>query len=115
MIKQLEQRLKERDIILEVDVAVRSLLTEEGYDPIYGARPLRRAVMRLLEDTLAQQCLSKTLYPGTRLIVTRVKKSDYVFADEVEVEVDYKNVDPRLLDPHYGESKATFRKRVENI
>ena len=115
MIKQLEQRLKERDIVLEVDVAVRSLLTEEGYDPIYGARPLRRAVMRLLEDTLAQQCLSKTLYPGTRLIVTRVKKSDYVFANEVEVEVDYKNVDPRLLDPHYGESKATFRKRVENI
>lgn len=115
MIKQLEQRLKERDIVLEVDVAVRSLLTEEGYDPIYGARPLRRAVMRLLEDTLAQQCLSKTLYPGTRLIVTRVKKSEYVFADEVEVEVDYKDVDPRLLDPHYGESKATFRKRVENI
>ena len=115
MIKQLEQRLKERDIVLEVDVAVRSLLTEEGYDPVYGARPLRRAVMRLLEDTLAQQCLSKTLYPGTRLIVTRVKKSDYVYADEVEVEVDYKNVDPRLTDPHYGESKATFRKRVENI
>jgi ATP-dependent Clp protease ATP-binding subunit ClpC len=115
MIKQLEQRLKDRDIVLEVDVAVRSLLTEEGYDPVYGARPLRRAVMRLLEDTLAQQCLSKTLYPGTRLIVTRVKKSDYVYADEVEVEVDYKNVDPRLTDPHYGESKATFRKRVENI
>jgi ATP-dependent Clp protease ATP-binding subunit ClpC len=115
MIKQLEQRLKDRDIILEVDVAVRSLLTEEGYDPVYGARPLRRAVMRLLEDTLAQQCLSKTLYPGTRLIVTRAKKSDYVYGDEVEVEVDYKNVDPRLTDPHYGESKATFRKRVENV
>ena len=115
MIKQLEQRLKDRDIILEVDVAVKSLLTEVGYDPIYGARPLRRAVMRLLEDTLAQQCLSKTLYPGTRLIVTRVKKNDYDYTDEVEVEVDYKNVDPRLTDPHYGESKANFRKRVEDI
>ena len=115
MIKQLEERLKEKDIVLEVDVAVRSLLTEEGYDPIYGARPLRRAVMRLLEDTLAQQCLSKTLYPGTKLIVTRVKKSDYVFSDEVAVEIDYKNVDPRLMDPHYGESKASFRKRVENV
>ena len=115
MISQLEKRLKERDIILEVDIAVKSLLTEEGYDPIYGARPLRRAVMRLLEDTLAQQCLSKTLYPGTRLIVTRVKKSDYAYTDEVEVEVDYKNVDPKLIDPHYGESKSDFRKRVENI
>jgi len=115
MIKQLEQRLKDRDIILDVDVAVKSLLTEEGYDPVYGARPLRRAVMRLLEDTLAHQCLSKTLYPGTRLIVTRVKKSDYAYTDEVEVEVDYENVDPRLLDPHHGESKASFRKRVENV
>ena len=115
MISQLEKRLKERDIILEVDIAVKSLLTEEGYDPIYGARPLRRAVMRLLEDTLAQQCLSKTLYPGTRLIVTRVKKSDYAYTDEVKVEVDYKNVDPKLIDPHYGESKSDFRKRVENI
>tara|TARA_B110000879_G_scaffold80918_1_gene112310 strand:+ start:386 stop:3031 length:2646 start_codon:yes stop_codon:yes gene_type:complete len=115
MITQLVKRLKDRDIILEVDVAVKSLLTEEGYDPIYGARPLRRAVMRLLEDTLAQQCLSKTLYPGTRLIVTRVKKSDYAYTDEVEVEVDYRDVDPQLIDPHYGESKASFRKRVENI
>ena len=115
MINQLVKRLKDRDIILEVDVAVKSLLTEEGYDPIYGARPLRRAVMRLLEDTLAQQCLSKTLYPGTRLIVTRVKKSDYAYTDEVEVEVDYKDVDPQLIDPHYGESKASFRKRVEDI
>ena len=115
MINQLVKRLKDRDLILEVDVAVKSLLTEEGYDPIYGARPLRRAVMRLLEDTLAQQCLSKTLYPGTRLIVTRVKKSDYAYTDEVEVEVDYKDVDPQLIDPHYGESKASFRKRVENV
>ena len=115
MIKQLQQRLKDRDIILEVDVAVRSLLTEEGYDPIYGARPLRRAVMKLLEDTLAQQCLSKTLYPGTRLIVTRVKKSDYAYTDDVKVEVDYTSVDPRLMDPHHGESKTNFRNRVENI
>lgn len=56
MINQLEKRLREKELTLEVDVAVRSLLVEEGYDPVYGARPLRRAVMRLLEDTLAQQC-----------------------------------------------------------
>ena len=45
MISSLEKRLREKDIILEVDVAVRSLLTEVGYDPVYGARPLRRAVI----------------------------------------------------------------------
>ena len=117
MISQLQKRLQERDLVLEVDVAVRSLLTEEGYDPIYGARPLRRAVMRLLEDNLAQQCLSKTLYPGTKLLVTRSKNGDSAFDynDEVEVEVDYSSVDPKLTDPNYGESKQSLRNRLENI
>ena len=117
MINQLIKRLEDRDIILEVDVAVKSLLTEEGYDPVYGARPLRRAVMRLLEDTLAQECLSKPLYPNTRLIVTRVKKGDSMFdyTDEVEVEVDYHLVDPKLTDPNYGESKQSLRNRLESV
>ena len=117
MISQLQKRLQERDIVLDVDVAVRSLLTEEGYDPIYGARPLRRAVMRLLEDTLAQQCLSKTLYPGTKLRVTRSKNgnSELDYTNEVEVEIDYSSVDPKLIDPNYGESKQSLRKRLENI
>ena len=66
-VSSLQKRLEEKDITLEVDVSVRNLLTEEGYDPVYGARPLRRAVMRLLEDTLAQQCLSTPLYPYTKL------------------------------------------------
>lgn len=117
MIAQLQKRLQDRDLVLDVDVAVRSLLTEEGYDPIYGARPLRRAVMRLLEDSLAQQCLTKTLYPKTRLVVTRAKKGDSMFdyTDEVEIEVDYNAVDPKLLDPHYGESKQSLRNRLENV
>ena len=117
MISQLQKRLQERDLVLEVDVAVRSLLTEEGYDPIYGARPLRRAVMRLLEDTLAQQCLSKTLYTGTKLVVTRAKNGDSAFdyTNEVEVEIDYSAVDPKLIDPNYGESKQSLRNRLENI
>ena len=117
MISQLQKRLQERDITLEVDVAVRSLLTEEGYDPIYGARPLRRAVMRLLEDTLAQQCLSKTLYPKTKLRVIRLKSrnSAFDYTNEVKVEIDYSDVDPKLIDPNYGESKQSLRNRLENI
>jgi ATP-dependent Clp protease ATP-binding subunit ClpA len=100
MVGQLEKRLREKDITLEVDVAVRSLLTEEGYDPVYGARPLRRAVMRLLEDTLAQQCLTKPLYPKTRLIVKREKRDGSLvdYTNEVLVEIDYSDVDPELLN-----------------
>ena len=100
MVNQLEKRLREKDITLEVDVAVRSLLTEEGYDPVYGARPLRRAVMRLLEDTLAQQCLTTPLYPKTRLIVKREKQDGSLvdYTNEVQVEIDYSDVDPELLN-----------------
>ena len=99
MIGQLEKRLQEKEITLEVDISVRNLLTEEGYDPVYGARPLRRAVMRLLEDTLAQECLTKPLYPNTRLIVSRLKEEGSLvsYTNEVTVEVDYTDVDPDLL------------------
>jgi ATP-dependent Clp protease ATP-binding subunit ClpC len=107
MISQLEKRLREKDITLEVDVAVRSLLTEEGYDPVYGARPLRRAVMRLLEDTLAQQCLTTPLYPKTRLIVRRVKQEGSLidYTNEVEVEIDYSDVDPDLIKTDEDDAK----------
>jgi len=105
MIKQLQKRLEEKELTLEVDISVRNLLTEEGYDPVYGARPLRRAVMRLLEDTLAQQCLSKPLYPGTILKVSRVKEKNTLasYTNDVKVEIDYRRVDPLLIEE--GEEK----------
>jgi ATP-dependent Clp protease ATP-binding subunit ClpC len=100
MIRSLQKRLEEKELILEVDVSVRNLLTEEGYDPVYGARPLRRAVMRLLEDSLAQQCLSKPLYPRTVLKVTRVKEEGTLasYTNDVKVDIDYSRVDPRLME-----------------
>ena len=90
MIKQLKDRMKEKEIELEIKQIVKTMLIDQGYDPIYGARPLRRAVMRLLEDNLAQQCLSKPLYPRTKLIV------DADLYDNIIVEVDYTAVDPDL-------------------
>ena len=91
MIKQLQDRLKEKGIELEIKQIVKSILIEQGYDPVYGARPLRRAVMRLLEDNLAEQCLSKPLYPRTKLIV------DADLYENIVVSIDYSAVDPTLL------------------
>jgi ATP-dependent Clp protease ATP-binding subunit ClpC len=114
MVSQLEKRLREKDITLEVDVAVRSLLTEEGYDPVYGARPLRRAVMRLLEDTLAQQCLTTPLYPKTRLVVKRGKRDGSLvdYTNDVQVEIDYSDVDPELLNSAENNFESN---QLENI
>ena len=100
MIKSVQKRLKEKGINLIVDLAVQAFLTDEGYDPIYGARPLRRAIMKYLEDTLAEQCLSKTLYPNTKIIVTRKKVEGTLltYTNELEVEVDFSDVDPSLRE-----------------
>jgi len=90
MIKQLQNRMKEKEVELEVRNSVKDILVEQGFDPIYGARPLRRAVMRLLEDNLAQEFLAKPLYPKTKLII------DADFEDNIIVNVDYSHVDPKL-------------------
>lgn len=91
MIKQLENRMKEKEITLEVKDPVRRILVEKGFDPIYGARPLRRAVIQILEDNLAHQFLAKPLYPKTKLIV------DVDLENNVIVDVNYDHVDPKLL------------------
>merc|ERR1712086_186725 len=99
MIRSVQKRLKEKGINLVIDLAVQAFLTDEGYDPIYGARPLRRAIMKYLEDTLAEQCLSKTLYPNTKIIVNRKKVEGTLltYTNELEVEVNFDDVDPNLL------------------
>ena len=71
MIKQLKKLLREKGLILELEPSIRSLLADEGYDPIYGARPLRRTIMSLLEDQLAERCLSEVLHPSTRIVIKR--------------------------------------------
>ena len=100
MIKSVQNRLKEKGINLIVELSVQAFLTDEGYDPIYGARPLRRAIMKYLEDTLAEQCLSKTLYPNTKIHVRRKKVEGTLmtYTNELEVEVDFSDVDPILLE-----------------
>ena len=55
--------------------------------------------MRGLEDTLAQQCLTTPLYPKTRLVVKRGKRDGSLvdYTNDVQVEIDYSDVDPELL------------------
>merc|ERR1712048_876090 len=100
MIKQVKDRLKEKKLNLIVETSVQAFLSDEGYDPIYGARPLRRAVMTYLEDTLAEQCLLQVLYPNTNIYVRRkkVKGSLINYMNEIEVEIDMSDVDPNIIN-----------------
>ena len=69
MLKEVFSRLNEKGIILDVTDAFKERLVEEGYNPAYGARPLRRAVMRLLEDSLAEEVLSGRIKDGDKALV----------------------------------------------
>lgn len=68
MLKEVFGRLTEQGITLEVTDRFKERLIEEGYSPAYGARPLRRAIMRLLEDVLAEEILSGRIKDGDTAI-----------------------------------------------
>jgi ATP-dependent Clp protease ATP-binding subunit ClpC len=63
-IDKLLKRLRDKDITLQLDSTARDLLVKKGYDPSYGARPMRRAVERYLEDPLAEALLRGDVKPG---------------------------------------------------
>ncbi|MDR2973647.1 MAG: ATP-dependent Clp protease ATP-binding subunit [Propionibacteriaceae bacterium] len=69
MIAQLETRLADRDMGIELTPAAKSLLADRGYDPTLGARPLRRAIQRDIEDPMAEKILFGELQPGQLVLV----------------------------------------------
>jgi ATP-dependent Clp protease ATP-binding subunit ClpB len=76
LLKSVEKLLAERNIALELTAAARDLLLREGYDPAYGARPLRRAIQRLIQDPLALQVLEGSILPGDHVVVDREGRSE---------------------------------------
>ena len=64
------ERLKAKNLKLNLDEKAKDFLVEKGYDPTYGARPMRRAVERFLEDPLAEEILKGSLHQGEPVQVT---------------------------------------------
>jgi len=69
MIKELQKRLADRKLEVELTEAVKSWLAKTGYDPIYGARPLRRAIERHIENPLSSKLLKGEYSPGDIIVV----------------------------------------------
>lgn len=102
MLKNLAKRLEFQGATIEIDNAVRFFLSEQGYDPVYGARPLRRAIIKLLEDELASACLNNPLQKGTHIVVKQelnpnpAKYAQYfddVYTDKILITFDNTNVE----------------------
>ena len=71
LLEDVEKLLVERQITLEITPTATEVLLREGYDPAYGARPLRRTIQRLIQNPLALQILEGKVLPGDRVIVDR--------------------------------------------
>jgi ATP-dependent Clp protease ATP-binding subunit ClpB len=84
LLKDVERLLAERQITLEITPAATELILAEGYDPAYGARPLRRAIQRLVQDPLAFEILEGAILPGDHVRVDRDGKKDAMRFERVQ-------------------------------
>src|SRR6266568_1532948 len=84
-ISKVMQRLKARNIILQLDEKAKELLVTKGHDPAYGARPMRRAVERSLEDPLAEEILKGAFHEGEPVQVS-VENDRLVFSQKAAAE-----------------------------
>jgi len=82
-LEHLRVLLDERKIHIELTNKARELLSREGYDPQFGARPLKRAIQRSIQDPLAMKMLDGDIIPGDSLVVDAdLKKGEMVFEKE---------------------------------
>jgi ATP-dependent Clp protease ATP-binding subunit ClpC len=78
MLEELNQRLAEYDLKVEVSEEARAALVKEGFDPAFGARPLRRVIQKRLEDNISEEMLQGKIAPGDTITVT-IKDGQYQF------------------------------------
>jgi ATP-dependent Clp protease ATP-binding subunit ClpC len=71
MMNRVRVQMAEHDVTIEVTDEAKDMLVEHGYDPAMGARPLRRAIQRYIEDPLADYILGRELEPGSTILVAR--------------------------------------------
>ena len=82
MVKDLKERLAERKLGVELTDKAKSWLAKEGYDPLYGARPLRRAIERYVENPLSNKVLSGEFKEGDTILVD-LKQNELTFVSKV--------------------------------
>ncbi len=68
-IEEVQARVREQGIAIEISPVAKEFLIEKGFDPVYGARPLKRTIARYLEDTLAQEIIAGHLKEGSSILV----------------------------------------------
>src|SRR3954451_12654245 len=91
MMKRLRDQMGEHDAVIELTESAKELLVDKGYDPTMGARPLRRAIQRYIEDPLADFVLGRELGSGSTILVDRKNE------DEVDITVIPAEITPEKV------------------
>ena len=84
-LRRLREQMVVHEVAIELTDEAKELLVDKGYDPAMGARPLRRAIQRYIEDPLADFVLGRQLEPGSTILVGRTRTDDGEPGDEVDI------------------------------
>jgi ATP-dependent Clp protease ATP-binding subunit ClpC len=84
LLDQVRERLRAHNMTLNITPSALALLLDKGFDPALGARPLRRAIQRMIEDPLAEQFLRGRIHPGGEVRIT--KRGDELVIEEKTTE-----------------------------
>jgi ATP-dependent Clp protease ATP-binding subunit ClpC len=85
LLKRLREQMATHEVTVELTEEAKDLLVDKGYDPAMGARPLRRAIQRYIEDPLADYVLGRQLEPGSTILVGRKAGEEGADGDEVDI------------------------------
>ena len=97
MLKRLREQMANHEVAIELTEEAKELLVDKGYDPAMGARPLRRAIQRYIEDPLADYVLGRQLEPGSTILVARKANEDGEPGEEVDITVIPGQVTPEQV------------------
>ena len=87
MLGSVKEQLKEKNVDLDITQPAKELLAEKGYDPIFGARPLRRVIQDEIEDMLSEDLLAGTLQPGDSVLID-VKENKFISVTNAVIEAE---------------------------
>src|SRR5690349_16805988 len=101
VLRRLREQMGEHEVAIELTEDAKELLVEKGYDPAMGARPLRRAIQRFIEDPLADFVLGRSLEPGSTILVERKNE------DEVDISIIPGEITPEKVTVPPEEPEAS--------
>jgi ATP-dependent Clp protease ATP-binding subunit ClpC len=103
LMRRVREQMKVHEVSVELTESAKGMMVERGYDPTMGARPLRRAIQRFIEDPLADFILGRSLQPGSTVLVDHRDGDDEVSLQVIEP-VDVPDAPPADLVPVEGGS-----------